>query len=271
MADPDVRRRIVYQVAGMEAAAARRDLVYQRDGNEQLLMDVYPPTRLARDARAPALLFVHGGPVSAEMQPPKDWGVFVSYAQLAATSGLVGVTFNHRLHSPADYARSQAEVAAAIEYVRSHADELQVDPQRIGLWVFSGGGPLLSSALREPPPYLCCVVAFYALLDLRHLAPPDADAETLARVQELSPAVQVSEKLAGLPMFIARAGLDSEMINRSVDQFVQDAVAANALLDFANHPQGQHAFDVLNDDARSREIIARAVAFVRTHLRVASL
>jgi hypothetical protein len=50
---------------------------------------------------------------------------------------------------------------------------------------------------------------------------------------------------------------------------VQEALAANATLDFANHPQGRHGFDILDDDERSHEIIARAAAFVKTHLSTA--
>ncbi len=34
-----------------------------------------------------------------------------------------------------------------------------------------------------------------------------------------------------------------------------------------NHPRGAHAFDLLTDDDRSREIIRSALAFMETHLR----
>lgn len=62
-------------------------------------------------------------------------------------------------------------------------------------------------------------------------------------------------------MFIARAGRDHPAINGSVDSFLQKALAENLDIDFANHPEGQqgrHGFDVLNDTARSREIIELA-------------
>ena len=104
-----------------------------------------------------------------EFTPPTQWGVFVSYGELAAASALVGVTLNHRLHAPTDFERSQADVAAAIDYVREHAAELNVDADRIALWYFSGGGPLLSAVLRDRPSYVRCVLAFYAFLDLRHM------------------------------------------------------------------------------------------------------
>ena len=67
-------------------------------------------------------------------------------------------------------------------------------------------------------------------------------------------------------MFIARAGLDAPLVNASIDLFVREALSANATLDFANHSHGQHGFDILDNNERSREIIARAVAFVKTHV-----
>jgi hypothetical protein len=40
-------------------------------------------------------------------------------------------------------------------------------------------------------------------------------------------------------MFIARAGQDALMFNDSIDAFVRESLAGNALLDVANHPQGR--------------------------------
>jgi dienelactone hydrolase len=77
----------------------------------------------------------------------------------------------------------------------------------------------------------------------------------------------VRAKGGGLPMFVARAGLDQPLINESIDEFVQEALAGNALLELMNHPAGRHGFDILDDDERSREIIARAVAFAQVHVR----
>jgi hypothetical protein len=36
-----------------------------------------------------------------------------------------------------------------------------------------------------------------------------------------------------------------------------------------NHPNGMHGFDILNDDARTREIIKATLAFLQEHLRQA--
>ncbi|HEY7639161.1 MAG TPA: alpha/beta hydrolase [Steroidobacteraceae bacterium] len=267
MAEPDFSKPIVYHVDGMRDVRVRRDVVYKRDAGADLEMNIYAPARLSGEARVPAVFFVHGGPIPAQITPPTQWGVFMSYGELMAAAALVGVTFNHRLYAPSDYERSQADVAAAIDYVREHAAELNVDAERIALWYFSGGGPLLSSVLRDRPSYVRCVLAFYAVLDVRHTLPADADAARVARATELSAAVHVRTKGAGLPMFVARAGLDQPLVNQAIDVFVQEALAGNVPLDLLNHPAGRHGFDILDDDERSREIIARAVAFAQVHVR----
>ena len=242
MVERDFSKPIVYRVDSMRDVRVRRDIVYQRDAGAELKMNVYVPACVSGDDRVPAVFFVHGGPIPAELTPPTQWGFFVSYGEIAAASGLVGVTFNHRLHAPSDYGRAQSDVTAAIDYVRSHAAELNVDPDRIALWYFSGGGPLLGAVLRERPDYVRCAVAFYAYLDVR-------------------------EKAGDLTIFIARAGLDQPMINKTIDLFVQEALAGNAQLELMNHVAGRHGFDILDDDDRSREIIARAFAFAQVHVR----
>jgi acetyl esterase/lipase len=247
MAERDLSKRIVYHVDGMRDVRARRDVVYKRDAGAELKMNIYTPAGLSGDARVPAVFFVHGGPIPTDFVPPTQWGVFVSYGELAAASGLVGVTFNHRLFGLTDFERARSDVASAIEYVRSHAAELNIDADRIALWYFSGGGPLMTPMLRDRPDYVRCLLAFYA-----YLQPAEA---------------QVRAKSAGVPIFIARAGLDQPMINDTIDRFVPEALAGNAMLDVMNHPTGRHGFDILDDDDRSREIIARAVAFAQAHVR----
>jgi acetyl esterase/lipase len=246
MAGPDLSKRLVYRVDGMRDVRVQRDVVYKRDAGAELMMNIYAPARLS-GARAPAVFFVHGGPIPSDFMPPTQWGVFGSYGELVAASGLVGVTFNHRLFALTDYERSQSDVTAAIDYVRNHAAELDVDADRIALWYFSGGGPLMAPMLSGRPDYVRCMLAFYAYLQ--------------------PAATHVRSKGGGLPIFIARAGLDHERINETIDQFVQEALAGNAVLDVMNHPAGRHSFDILDDDDRSREIIARAVAFAQAHVR----
>lgn len=78
----------------------------------------------------PVVVFVPGGPLPAEVEPkPRDWPTFLGYGALAAASGMVGVTLDHRLHSIADYSIAAQDVASAVEQARGLDG---VDPDRVG-------------------------------------------------------------------------------------------------------------------------------------------
>jgi acetyl esterase/lipase len=262
MPELDLARRIVYSVDGMSSVRSRHH-VYRKDGDSELRLDIYTPPNTVRTLM-PAVFFVHGGPIPPTMLPPREWGFFQSYGQLAAASGLVGVVLNHRLFAPTAYTTAEDDVRAAVDFVRANGEECGVDAGRIAVWAFSGGGPLLSWCLREHLPFVRCLLAFYAFLDLRHLVPPTAGAEQIERMHRLSPAVHLTG--SSPPMFIARAGFDTAVLNASIDVFVRDALASNLLMDVHNHNQGHHGFDVLDDDPRSRDLVAKAIAFARAHL-----
>jgi acetyl esterase/lipase len=269
--DPDwvkeiAPKRIVYAVPGMARVRVRKNLTYKRIAGAELKMDVYTPPGVGRGARRPAVLFIHGGRVPANLlTTPKDWGAYVSFGQLVAASGFVGVTFNHRFYAWESLADSQSDVLDAIAYVRAHADELGVDRERLVLWSVSAGGIFLSRPLRDAPPHMRCVVAYYSELDLqgeRQSAPASVADETL---REFSAVYQLGQsKRAAPPMLIARAGLDDASLNAGLDRFVQAALEKNVPLELFNHATGHHGFDVEDDNQRSREIIRRTVEFIRT-------
>jgi acetyl esterase/lipase len=254
-------KRIVHAVDAMAEVRVQRAISYAREAQE-LLLDVYA---LPGDQRRPVVFLVHGGPLSQDLPAPTSWGVFQSWAELLAASGLVACVFNHRLHELTDYQRSQADIADAIGHVRNNARDYRVDPEQVALWYFSGSGPQLSWLLRERPAYVRCAVALYALLDVRHLVPPDASSEFQASARALSPAALLRDSPSDLPLFVARAGLDRAMVNVGIDGFVDAALATNASLAFMNHPTGDHMFEC-TDGPRTREIITAAITFTRQHL-----
>lgn len=260
------RMRVVYRLPGMDRVGVRRDLAYKRLADAPLEMDVYSPPGAGRDSRLPAVVLVHGGPIPPNARA-KDWGVFVSYGELLAASGLVAVTFNHRFHDASLLGGAADDVVAALDYIRGHADELGIDKDRLALWAFSGGGPLLSESLRARPLFVRALVAFYAALDLQ-VPPsgPDSGISDDTR-RQFSPLHHLAAG-TGLvaPMLVARAGRDHPWLNASVDRFVLEALARNASLELLTHPEGQHGFDILDDDERSREIIARTLDFLKRRL-----
>lgn len=262
-----VRMRVVHTVPGMDQVEARRNLVYRRVGDDALEMDVYRPGGRPAGPSVSAVILIHGGPIPPGSRP-KDWGVFVSYGELLAASGLAAVTFNHRFHSPAQLQDAEADVAALVEHVRANAVSLGLDPERLALWCFSGGGPLLSRWIGQPAPGVKALVAYYAVLDLQ-VPPPGGDSGLSEQTRrEHSPAHHVrSAGERAAPLLVARAGLDNAWLNAGIDRFVTAALEGGAALELITHPRGRHGFDIFDDDARSREIIARTLDFLGAHLR----
>ena len=268
MADEFYLRSLVYPIPEHRPARVQSDLVYKRANSTVLKMDVYTPADLAEEVQLPAVLFVHGGPVRPDLSfTPKDWGVYQSYGRLMAAFNLAGITFNHRLFAAGDLPKSADDVMDALRYVRDNSRKLNVDPNRLCLWGFSGGGPLLGFALRGALPFLRCWLAFYARLDLRNGSPQTLAALSAEDVRRFSAILALEEGgLVNLPMFVARAGQDRPVLNETIDAFVQKALAMNKPLTLVNHASGRHAFDVVDDDVRTREIIEMAIAFIRVHV-----
>jgi acetyl esterase/lipase len=258
---------VVYQLPGMDAVTVHSSMKYSDVDNPFLLMDVYTAPRLATGDLRPIVLLIHGG--AGARYKPKDWGIFQSWGRLIAAAGMVAVMFTHRLGYPKPLlAEAALDLRNALDYIRARADSFNADPSRIALVAWSGGGPLLSIAMRDRPEFIRCLVAFYAYLDIRR-SPSHVENESTDTLKAFSPIAHLQgDASSTVPLFVARAGQDEiPMMNDSIDQFIAAAVAANAPLTYVNHPMGEHGFDNQNDDNRSREIIRSALAFLSTNLR----
>jgi acetyl esterase/lipase len=215
-------------------------------------VDLYLP---AAAQPRPAVVFVHGGPIPSDRRPtPRDWPVYRGYGALTASGGAVAVTVDHRLHSLADYPRAADDVAAAVAVARA---DPRVDADRVALWFFSGGGPLLAPWLREPPAWLRCVAATYPAFGSGRTPEPRFQA---AEAVTSAPSVEGAAGAAGgLPIVLTRVGRERAEIAATVEAFVAAARAAGARLEIIDVPHGQHGFDVLDHTDESREAVRRAL------------
>jgi acetyl esterase/lipase len=255
-------KKLVYSISWRRDVHCCDCIPYVGDGSQRF-MDVYTPSDGDTAQLHPAILFVHGGPIPANLATlPKDWKIFRDYGQQATAVGLAGVTFNHRLFDLSSYSDAAEDVRDAVKYVRANAEFLRIDKNSLCLWFFSGAGLLMSTYLREAAEYVRCLVAYYAVFDCS-----DSLFGNSAPDEAFSPAAQLKLTSARLPpIFIARAGLDRPELNVTIDAFLQEALAKNVAVDFANHPTGHHGFDVEDDNERSREIIRRTFDFVVKHI-----
>jgi len=145
-----------------------RDRVYTPDGwPAKLHSDVYIPQA---DGPLPAVLLVHGG----------GWhGGDRSHTELIAEKlarrGFVVVNATYRLAPAARFPAPVQDLQQALRWMRAHAAELRLDPQRIGAWGYSAGAHLVSllgllapgDALYDPQARLRAIVAGGVPSDLR--------------------------------------------------------------------------------------------------------
>lgn len=270
---------VVYAIPGMEEAIVQKDITYKTiDGNE-LKLDVYYPSDYDGETRLPAVIFVHGDGPPEFLKDAKEWGAFASWGQLVAASGMIAVTFNHRsTEMLTSLYEAASDVDDLIAFVRDDSKMLGIDASRLGIWICSAGGPVgLRSALRDAPSYVRCVVSYYAISDLKvYYGEPEEETEfpgpplpafSQEVFDEFSGAAHVSRESGTIaPMLIVRAGLDDPRLNASIARLVTVAVAKNVDIDFMNHATGHHAFDMLDDNERSREIIRMTLEFLKEHL-----
>ncbi|WP_167568990.1 alpha/beta hydrolase [Brevibacillus migulae] len=138
------------------------------------------------------------------------------------------------------------------------------------MWLCSAGGPTaLTALLQTVPEWLTCVAAYYPLMDMYGLASelPDLSPET---VRQYSAMNHLKSNPANVPpMLVVKAGLDRPFFNDSIDRFMQEATNQRIPVELVTHPDGQHAFDLFNDDEVSRKIIRNTLSFFKLHLETA--
>ncbi|MBA2557721.1 MAG: hypothetical protein H0V12_10340 [Chloroflexi bacterium] len=240
--------------------------VYATDGDGQYRYDAYQPTAAA-DHAPPVVVFVHGDGPAEFLREPRLWGQYRSWAALAAANGMAAITFDHR----SSEGRTKIEpvldqIHLLLDRVEQEAHALGIDPRRVAVWSGSAGVPFGFVAALDHPS-VRCHVAFYGPMDLRtddSRTAPGVSADVLA---EHSPITHLERRRGQIqPLFIAKAGLDRPGINASIDAFVSRAGELGGPVTLETHPDGRHAFDILDDDDRSREIIERTIQFMRAYL-----
>ena len=117
---------------------ATYDVEYGRVGRSALRLDVYQPTDWTISSR-PAILLIHGGGwVEGDKAGELDLATWL------VPHGFVAFAVNYRLaqNGQGEYPAALLDVRRAVRWIRVHAREYGVDPDRIGAVGLSAGGHL---------------------------------------------------------------------------------------------------------------------------------
>jgi acetyl esterase/lipase len=186
---------------------------------------------------------------------------YISWAELAAASGLIAVTYSNR-EPPAD-------AEAVLAFIRQNAEALGIDAIRIGIWSCSGSVPTALSVLMNEPfdAFRCSVLCYGLMLDLLDGNSAVGDGAKQFGYRNPAAGKSVGDLRPKLPLMIVRAGRDEfPHLNETLDRFVSKALDCNLPLALINHAEAPHAFDIAHDSEMSREVIRRVLAFLRFHL-----
>ncbi|WP_438479347.1 alpha/beta hydrolase fold domain-containing protein [Oleiharenicola lentus] len=112
-----------------------KGLVYGRAGNTELKLDLARPRE--GNGPFPAVVWIHGG---GWMNGDRSMGH--GPLRLLATHGYVAASISHRFTTEAKWPAQIHDAKAAVRYLRAHAKELNLDPDRIGVMGESSGGHL---------------------------------------------------------------------------------------------------------------------------------
>ena len=116
-----------------------RDQSYTGHDGTPLGLDVFEPG--GGGAARPAVLVLHGGSWRGGRRQDLE-----SLAVAAQEQGFVAVNADYSLDAKPAFPAELRDVQAAIRWIRAHAEELGVDPARVGALGISAGGHLAALA-----------------------------------------------------------------------------------------------------------------------------
>lgn len=111
------------------------DIEYGKGGDLPLYLDLYQPE--VTDGKQPGLLLYYGG---GWRQGRKDQ--LRSYAQHFAKNGYVVAAVQYRLREIGRWPNSIQDAKCAVRWMRAHADQYGIDPERLGVMGNSAGAYL---------------------------------------------------------------------------------------------------------------------------------
>jgi hypothetical protein len=206
------------------------DVPYAAGDTAKLRMDVYRPSGASSTA-SPALIFFNGTGL------PRKAEVYAGWGRTAASKGLVAIVPDLRPDSAAqDFQR-------LLTYLAAHAAAHGIDRAAMVLYAASANVHTAFPIVEDPKQTaIVAAVMYYGT------AP-------------------VTQFRRDLPVLYVRAGLDRPDMTANTPSSILGlatlAISQNAPLTLLNNAAGHHAFEIVDDDAATRDVIDRTIDWVK--------
>jgi acetyl esterase/lipase len=117
-----------------EGARTLLNIAYVPNGGERQMLDLYLP---ATGTNLPLIVWIHGGGWTGGSKEKPPGLRFLRH-------GFALASINYRLSQDALFPAQLIDCKAAIRWLRAHATENGINPNRIGVWGASAGGHLVA-------------------------------------------------------------------------------------------------------------------------------
>src|SRR5438270_8534811 len=228
-----------------------KDIVYKEVQGISLLMDAHLP-----DGPGPftAAIVVHGGGCVAG-----DKQQYITYLfKPLADAGFAWFSINYRLAPKYRFPAPAEDVERAIAYVKQHAAEFKINPERIALVGESAGGHLVSyvGARNRRQSRVTAVVSMYGIHDfvsasvawkpipkeIYELFGIDAvDAQTVPVLVRASPVIYIRREMP--PFLLLHGSKDEDVPHEQSVEMCQKMKAAGAHCDLITIEGAPHGMD----------------------------
>ncbi len=181
-----------------EGTKALRNVAYVTNGHERQKLDLFIPPGATNPL--PLIIWVHGG---AWLGGSKDQCPALPYLQ----KGYAVASLNYRLSQHAIFPAQLEDCKAAVRWLRAHAKEHNLDPNRFAAWGASAGGHLAAllgtagdvtkfdvGANLEVSSRVQAVVDFFGPTDLTRMA---QDALPSSRIDHDAPDAPEAKLIGG--------------------------------------------------------------------------
>lgn len=211
------------------------------------LIDAYLPDT---HSPAPCVLLVHGLYPEQPEVTPRNSQFYADYASHLAQRGIVAGVVDHDLTRGFLYHEALVTVTAAVDELRSLPES---DGGTVGMWFFSGGGPLAYPFLADPASWLRCVELTYPVL-------PGADTPGWPTPDS------VIAGMASVPTYLTL--VDNEISEYVAGQqaFVDSATKADAPMQVRTVAGAGHGFDALQNEPDTRAAVVTGIEWIVSQL-----
>ena len=276
----------------------RGDVSYLPEGRKEK-MDLYIPKNRSAGTLSPAVLLIHGGGwTGGDKRQARE----IEIGSTLAENGFVAASINYALKSAGKYPINLQDCKNGIRYLRVHAKELGIDPNKIAVLGGSAGGHLAlmlgytsrDSSLAPTSPYpdvadnVSAVIDMYGVTDIGNRKKTDKEGnpqelrgvdpqvkkifgETEGEWKKASPTSYVRKDV---PPTLILQGKRDTTVDRDQSQSLYDAlIKAGAVTEIIYLDKAGHTFSFKYAAAKAKKPLERdigpeVIAFLKKHLGI---